>query len=319
MDTPEPVLPVIDMSLPVEERAKDLMKACVETGFFYVINHSISDEKIDTVFQQSKLFFQQETSWKLNYLADKNGRGYTRMGEETLDPKVQTQGDTKEGYYLGRESEEENFPLHGNNQWPDESIVPQWKEVMSDYIKQMGDIGFELNKTLAVGLGFKEDYFEPFFSRPFLTLRLLRYAPTRSVPEEGVFGCGAHSDYGMWTLLKTDDVPGLQIQTTDKRWVDVQPLESAFIVNLGDMLERWTGGLFKSTVHRVVNKQGKERFSIPFFFEPNFDSKIYPLPSPQIQEYVKESGQEWEEVISGEWLLGKYADTHTDISVDKAA
>ena len=123
----------------------------------------------------------------------------------------------------------------------------------------------------------------------------------------------------------------------------MQPVQSAFIVNLGDMLERWTGsfvsffffffffclsplipfslpptgGLFKSTFHRVVNKEGKERFSAPFFFEPNFDAKISPLPSPQVQDFVKESGKEWEEVTSGEWLLGKYAQTHTDFSVEE--
>ena len=126
---------------------------------------------------------------------------------------------------------------------------------------------------------------------------------------------GAHTDYGMWTLLKTDRVPGLQIQSLDGKWVDVPYLEGAFIVNLGDMLQFWTRGLLRSTIHRVVNYEGRERYSIPFFYEPNYDTVIKTLPSEVVQSYIQEKGltPEVNSVTSGEWLLNKYKQTHEDI------
>jgi isopenicillin N synthase-like dioxygenase len=99
-----------------------------------------------------------------------------------------------------------------------------------------------------------------------------RYTPEQSTPASGVLACGAHSDYGMFTLLTTDDVPGLQILPRGgSEWIDVPPRAGAFVVNIGDLLQRWSNDVFKSTVHRVVNHEARERFSMPFFFEPNFD------------------------------------------------
>ncbi len=127
-------------------------------------------------------------------------------------------------------------------------------------------------RLLALALALPPGFFdEPGrFDAPQIFLRLLRYAPECSEPAAGVFGAGAHTDYGMLTLLATDASPGLQIQPradgADGAWFDVPPRHGAFIVNLGDLLERWTNGAFLSTRHRVITTSGRERFSMPFFF-----------------------------------------------------
>jgi len=238
----------------------------------------------------------------------------TQEWEETLDPEKQSTGDTKEGYYIGREdSEEENLPLHGRNQWPNPNELPKWQGTMNEYMEKIRSLGLRLTRLMSKCLGMNENFFDSYFSKPMLFLRLLHYSATKSSPADGIFGAGAHSDYGMWTFLRTDSVPGLQIQHGDV-WIDAPQIQGAFIVNMGDMLEYWTGGLFRSAVHRVVNFEGKERYSIPFFYEPNFDSYIEPLPSPYVQRHIASQDRVYPPTRSGEYLIGKYNQTHRDVS-----
>jgi len=121
--------------------------------------------------------------------------------------------------------------------------------------------------------------------------------------DAGRFAAGAHSDYGCLTILFAP-MPGLQILRNNV-WLDVQPLPDGFVINIGDMLERWTGGLYKSTIHRVVNRSGEERYSCPFFFEPDFESIIKPLPGCEPKDL-----SEYQAVTSGEYLLQRYSETH---------
>tara|TARA_R110002050_G_scaffold275184_3_gene419883 strand:- start:575 stop:1060 length:486 start_codon:yes stop_codon:yes gene_type:complete len=121
-------LPILDFSQQ-DGLAESLLHACRNYGFFYLTNHGVSSELIEDVFEQSKAFFSLPLENKMECLVDKNGRGYTRMREEKLDPSMQTIGDTKEGYYIGRESDK-NLPLHGANQWPSKVLLPRWREVM---------------------------------------------------------------------------------------------------------------------------------------------------------------------------------------------
>lgn len=140
-------------------------------------------------------------------------------------------------------------------------------------------------------------------------LRLLHYSARVSDPGNGVFGAGAHSDYGMFTFLVTDETPGLQV-LLEGQWVDVPPLQGAFIVNLGDMLQRWTNDAFRSTLHRVVNRLGQERYSAPFFYEPNFDTHVTCLPGFSSPDNPPRHPP----TTSGEYLLGKYMRTHKDFA-----
>ena len=219
-------------------------------------------------------FFSLAEEQKYSALVNKSNRGYTPFKEEKLDLENQTTGDTKEGYYIGRavpavEAEKYPHPLQGENVWPNEAHLglDNWRKTMENYFQEMHMLGMKLLRLVSLSLKLPENYFNDFFTRPMETLRLLKYGPDKSVPDAGIFGCGAHTDYGMLTVLSTDDIPGLQIY--DKRteqWISVVPRPNDFIVNIGDMLARWSNDKYKSTLHRVVNTSGKERYSIPFFF-----------------------------------------------------
>ena len=147
------------------------------------------------------------------------------------------------------------------------------------------------------------------FTKAMNAIRLLHYEDTISNPSDGVFGCGAHSDYGMLTFLYTDEVGGLQVNLKGE-WVDVPPMPGCFIVNLGDMLQRWTNDALKSTVHRVVNSSGKERYSVPYFFEPNFESIVECLPA----FCSEQNPPKYPSIKSGDYLIGKYNMTHANFN-----
>ena len=182
---------------------------------------------------------------------------------------------------------------------------------MGKYFEQMHVLGMKLLRLVSMSLNLSEDYFNESFTRPMETLRLLKYGPDQSVPDAGVFGCGAHTDYGMLTLLSTDSIPGLQIYDSRKeQWISVVPRPSDFIVNIGDMLARWTNFKYKSTLHRVVNVSGKERYSIQFFFGPNFEAVVTCLPSVLGEDEVAVHPP----VIFGEHLLKKLTSTHDLLS-----
>ena len=144
-------------------------------------------------------------------------------------------------------------------------------------------------------------------------LRLLHYSNEPSKPDDGIFACGAHSDYGMITLLLTDNNPGLQVKLGEDKWLDVPPKEGAFVINIGDMFERWTNGIFQSTVHRVIQPpNGKERYSVPFFFEPDFDALVECLDVCHGKD-----GPKYPPITAGRHLLNMYEQTHADFDHEK--
>ncbi|CAM9538011.1 unnamed protein product, partial [Choristocarpus tenellus] len=308
---------VIDMMDPGAPIALT-QKACRNFGFFRLKNHGVPNELMEKVFAQSRSFFSLSEKDKMSVLADKNNRGYTPMHEEILEPANQTQGDTKEGYYIFREieagSEAAAKPLQGPNQWPSDKLLPGWRETMLRYYETLNSLGIRLSRLLAEGLGLEVGFFESFFVDSLSALRLLHYSTQVSDPGKGVLGTGAHSDYGLLTLLATasqsirlgDDVPGLQVML-DGAWYDVLPQHGTFICNLGDMLERWTNGYLQSTLHRVVNCLGQERYSIPFFFEPAFETEVICMP----QFCSEENPAKYPPTTSGQYLLDKYSQTHT--------
>lgn len=301
-------VPVVDLAAPDTVVAEQVHQACSTRGFFHVVNHGIDQELQDKLFEQLRLFFSLPANEKIKILADGNNRGYTPYQEETLNPSVQSVGDTKEGLYFGREvpkgDPEAETPLHGPNQWPDPAIVPLFRPTVMQYFEACTRLGFRLLDVLSDALKLQRGFFRDAFNAPMTFLRPLRYSATRSCPEQGVLGAGPHTDYGMLTLLLTDGTQGLQIQQAGA-WVDVETIAGGLVVNLGDMLERWTNGMYKSTVHRVLSTSGKERFSCPFFFEPNFHTKVLCLPGCS-----SDNGPMHPTTTAGEYLLARYRATH---------
>ncbi|XP_049405145.1 2-oxoglutarate-Fe(II) type oxidoreductase hxnY-like isoform X3 [Solanum stenotomum] len=184
---------------------------------------------------------------------------------------------------------------------------------MEKYHQEALEVTKAVSRLIALALDLDVDFFDrpEFLGRPIATLRLLHYEGKLSDPSNGIFGAGAHSDYGLITLLATDDVSGLQIckdkDAEPQIWEYVPPLRGAFIVNLGDMLERWSNGIFRSTLHRVLGN-GQERFSIAYFVEPSHDCLVECLPTCQ----SKVNPLRYPPIKCETYLLQRYKDTHAD-------
>ena len=187
-------------------------------------------------------------------------------------------------------------PLCEATPLPPEQLVPGWREAAARYYTSMEAVGAALMRSLARGLGLDETSFDAAFRDGISTLRLTRY-PLREASETGaevpfvdhngarrqLIG-GAHVDSGLVTLLAQDGVEGLQAQQHGGEWIDVPPADGTLAVNFGRLLEQWTGGRVRATLHRVVSP-GRQRFSIPFFYEPAVDAEIAPLPLEGVQPF----------------------------------
>ncbi|CAD5178276.1 unnamed protein product [Musa acuminata subsp. malaccensis] len=319
-------LDCISLSEPDINKSVTLLKqACLDSGFFYVIDHGISQEFMDEVFAQSKKFFDLPIDDKMKLLRNEKHRGYTPILDETLDPDHQINGDYKEGYYIGVEVHEDDpqaeKPFYGPNLWPSADILPRWRETMERYHKEALRVARAVARIIALALDLDAGFFDKpeMLGEAIATLRLLHYEGANqftgkvSNPDKGVFGAGAHSDYGLITLLATDDVAGLQIckdrDAKPQVWEYVAPVKGGFIVNLGDMLERWSNCIFRSTIHRVV-LDGRERYSIAYFVEPSHECLVECLPTCKSET----NPPKFPAVTCSAYLLQRYKDTHADLS-----
>ncbi|XP_062090894.1 2-oxoglutarate-Fe(II) type oxidoreductase hxnY-like isoform X2 [Humulus lupulus] len=314
----------IDLSNPDIEQSVSLLKqACLDCGFFYVVNHGISQEFMDEVFYQSKRFFKLPLDEKMKLLRNEKNRGYTPVLDEHLDPENQVHGDYKEGYYIGVEKPEDDpeveKPFYGPNQWPEQGKLSGWRETMEKFHQEALEVSRAVARIIALALGLDKNFFDKpeMLGEPIATLRLLHYGgQVTSDPSKGIFGAGAHSDFGLITLLATDDVLGLQIckdkDAKPQVWEYVAPVKGAFIVNLGDMLERWSNCIFKSTLHRVLGN-GQERYSIAYFVEPNHDCLVECLPTCKSEK----NPPKFSPILCRTYLSQRYKDTHVDLNMYK--
>ena len=283
-------LPIIDLSLLAgtgqqrQALASALTRACLHTGFFYIRDHGIPAELIDQVFRESQALFNlpEKSKQAINKAHSRANRGYEPMKGQTLEPG--SPPDLKEGFYIGEELDETDPRVQagrfnqGGNQWPDE--LPRFQNTMTAYFNAMNQLSARIMEALALSLDLEADFFEDFCHQPLSTLRLLHYPPQPANPAPGEKGCGAHTDFGGITVLLLDDNPGLQVwDARTSQWIDAAPIPGTFVVNLGDMIARWTNDRYRSTLHRVVNTSGAERYSIPFFFSGNPDHTVTCLPT----------------------------------------
>jgi isopenicillin N synthase-like dioxygenase len=191
-------------------------------------------------------------------------------------------GDWKEGYDCGKEvspsdDEYSASPLIACNNWPSDDIVPGFRAAALAYQRGVQQVGEKILESFAVGLHLPTNYFTSRTQNASMsTLRMLHYPPQhpKKLSEMDRLGCGAHTDYGICTLLWQDDVGGLQVRNSANEWVSVPPIPGSFVVNVGDMMSRWTNGRYASTVHRVVSMSGKERYSVPFFLNPDVKTVV---------------------------------------------
>lgn len=284
-------LPVVDVtglssSDPEKRRAvgQALRQACLDKGFFYCAGHGIPAGLIDAVFAETRAFFDLPLETKEFMAKEKSfcNRGYETLGGQTLQAGAKP--DLKEGYYIGLELPEDDPRVvarkfnHGPNQWPQD--LPGFRPAMRAYHAAMLDLAERLMRGLALSLDLEENHFDGFVRDPLAILRLLHYPPHPPQAGSDELGAGAHTDFGGLTLLLQDEVGGLQVfDNASQGWIAAQPIPGTFVINLGDMIARWTNDRYRSTLHRVINASGRERYSIPFFFTGNPDFEVSCIPT----------------------------------------
>jgi len=167
------------------------------------------------------------------------------------------------------------LPLHGKIPWP--SAMPDLEPRMMAYYNKVDALGYELLKLFELALGMSEGTLKQFFKKDMNSLRLLHYPPQAPDQEGEHLGARAHTDTNAFTILVQDNNGGLEIKNLEGEWVGVPPIDGTFVVNVGEVLKVWTDGVLSSTLHRVINRSGRERYSIPFFMYPSYDALIQPL------------------------------------------
>ena len=279
-------IPVVDVAPLVAgspgryEVAARLGEACRESGFFYVVSHGVAPALQDRLREASRAFFAQDVETKMRIrmaLGGRAWRGYFRVGDELTSGKP----DQKEGLYFGRELPADDprvlagTPLHGPNLFPAEPA--DLRDAVLEYMAALTALGHRLMAGLALSLGLNESYFvEHCGADPLVLFRIFNYPPPAA---PGLWGVGEHTAYGLLTVLLQDDAGGLEVKSRS-RGVPAPPLPGSFVCNIGDMLDRMTGGLYRSTPHRVRNPAPRDRLSFPFFFDPAFDAPVRPIPIP---------------------------------------
>jgi len=297
-------IPIVSLAGDPEEVAAAVGAACRDVGFLVVVDHGVDQAVVDDALAQSRRFFALPVERKQE-LADSGiaDRGWFPMGGQSLDPG--SPYDLSEYVMLGRDLPPEHpevvtgTPMYGPNPWP--TGMPGWREAMETYHRAADDLCRRILGHIARSLGLPDDHFEPYAGDPISTLKLAHYAPQPADRLEGQFGVGAHTDWGAISVVHPGGVGGLQV-LSEGEWVDVPVVEGGLVVNLGDMVQRWTNDRYLSNVHRVVNPVDTERFSLVLFFDLDYHARIEVLDvctSP-------DDPARYEPVVAGEWLMDRF-------------
>ncbi|WP_171173850.1 isopenicillin N synthase family oxygenase [Ruegeria sp. HKCCD8929] len=260
---------------------RQILDACTGIGFLSITGTGIAPETVETVRRTVREIFavDEASKWDQAITRD-NYRGYIPMGFFTPNDGSGT-ADKYEGYKLHHEVAPDApirtaCPLYGPNLWPRE--VPGAREVVLSYWAQLDTVADQLLGALEGGLEIAPGTLRDAFSDPLTNMTLLHYPP--QAPDEAGFGIHPHKDTDALTIIAPDPVGGLEVQTRNGGWITPDCPPGGFVVNIGDMLELWSGGRLKSTPHRVVNRSGRERYSFPYFAVPRHDVVVEPLLSP---------------------------------------
>ena len=317
-----PAIPAISLARPAGEVARAIDAACRDDGFFAVVDHGISPALAGDLLRAARAFFALPDERKLAIAMARGGRawrGYFPLGGELTSGVP----DRKEGLYVGRELPLSDprvvagTPLHGPNLFPD-ADVPTLRPAVLAWIDAAAELARRIMSAIAVALALPTDHFATTCMRdPTLLFRIFHYPPS-----DVEWGVGEHTDYGMLTVLLADDVPGLEVFSRGA-WRAVPPVPGGLICNIGDMLDRITGGVYRSTPHRVRNASGRDRYSFPLFFDPSWDARVERLPGApaapsdpsDLSDHARWDGADVH-AFGGTWgdyLLGKVARVFPDL------
>jgi isopenicillin N synthase-like dioxygenase len=328
---PHPI-PVIDVAPlvrhgPAEHLAavaRQIEAACRDCGFFYVGGHGVPAELFDMLDSAAREFFALPHEAKMAIAMEHGGRawrGYFPVGAELTSGRP----DRKEGLYFGAELAGDHprvsagLPLHGRNLFP--SQVPALRTAVLAYLDALTGVAQAVLRGVAVSLSLDAGYFETrYTAHPTVLFRIFHYPP--APPDDDGWGVGEHTDYGLLTLLAQDGNGGLSVRTP-AGWVDAPPIPGALVCNIGDMLDRMTGGWYRSTPHRVRNVSGRDRLSFPFFFDPDFCAEVPPFPGQAATGAGGEPRWDGQDLRAftgtyGDYLIGKVSKVFPQLNASTA-
>ncbi len=286
---PPTSIPIIDVGGSSSEAAEAIHRACRETGFFYVSNHGVDQSLIDRQFDFAKKFFDLpiEEKEKLNLKKNPAAVGYAPIGGQKLDSQDTTKAaappDLKESIFWGKDVPPDHPNVLARYRGWGRNVEPPiagYREQMESYASEMWRLGDDLLELIALSLQLDASWFKPFYVQKCCNLRAIKYPPHVENAEFNQLGAGAHTDWGSLTLLAQDDIGGLEIRNVAGDWIMARPVPGTFVVNIGDLMTRWTNGLYMSNMHRVKNNATtRDRYSLPFFYDPDPKSVIEAIPT----------------------------------------
>lgn len=305
-------LPVIDTSGlytgSFDERravADEIGAAARDSGFFYIKGHPISRQVRERLLKATVAFFDRPLEDKMDFYIGKstNHSGYVPQGEESF---YSQKPDRKEAFDISLDVPADDpevlagkTPFLGPVMWPDDA---EFRQAAAAYYKEISALARKLFGAFALALDLEEAFFESKLNRPASQLRLIHYPFDPAAPADQP-GIGAHTDYECFTIL-LPTAPGLEVMNGLGEWIDAPPIEDAFVINIGDMLEIFSNGTFTATSHRV-RKVKEERYSFPYFASCDYHTVVEPLP----QFVTAENPAKFEPLVAGDHLLAQTAQT----------
>ena len=298
----------------------EIDRACREIGFLVISNHGVPEEVISDYWQQCLDFFDLPLADRMTVALPQPGYpyGYGPLANETLSKSLgeESPPDLKEGFAVGPMTtpdrpldEQEAEFVYAPNLWPEKPAG--LRRACEAYVNEMDLLARRLMRLFALALKLDQGFFDADIDEPISACRANHYPALEHPPQPGQLRAGAHSDYGSLTILLPHDTPGgLQVRTADGDWIDAPVIPGTFIINVGDLMARWTNDRWVSTLHRVVTPpvdagSSSRRLSIAFFHQPNWHAEITCIPT------CLEDGEKpkYPPVKSGPYLMDKFRST----------
>jgi isopenicillin N synthase-like dioxygenase len=303
------MIPIVDFAgvaegdkAALERAAQAIRDSFTTVGFFYVINHGVPDPVTDTALAEARQFFAQDEAKKREVAINLRHRGFSAIGDALMYEAKRP--DNKEFFTMGLELAEDDpdvlagEALRGPNNWPADR--PEFRQALERYYAAIGACGAMLLRAVAVSLGKPADFFAASYRKRLQRTQFIHYPPQPVQAGDEQFGVAPHTDFGCITLLWQDDNGGLEVyERRARRWLDARPIPGTLVINSGDLLARWTNDVYASTPHRVVNRSGRDRYSVATFYDPDFKAVIDPT------EFGATDDPRYPVTTSGAHILGR--------------
>jgi isopenicillin N synthase-like dioxygenase len=277
--------------------------ACDDIGFFYVVNHNVPVGTIDHAVAMADRFFHLPEAERLKVKADSNNRGYRDIWDSVhRNGKTNAKDSFDLGFPVTADDPEvkAGTPFYAPNQWPE---MPGFAEAIETYYMETYRLGMKILEGFALYLGKEGDFFTRHFTKPVADMVINHYLGNAGLHVSDQ-ASGPHTDHGIVTILWQDSLGGLEVMGKDGKWISATPLRGSFVINIGELMKRWTNGRFKATVHRVVHLRDMPRYSMPLFCNPNFRTVVDPRDLG-----ISDAEAQYPPIQSGEFLISRFKAT----------